>query len=233
MQGDLGDFPREHAIGAHRSHDVVRLGGHDDVAEAAVLEMAHVFLDGRGHLLGKRQVGPRLQGVVERPRVHADADGDAGRASRIDDGVGLFPRSDVTWIDAQLGRAATGGLDGDPRIEMDVGDDGKRAFAAYLLEGVQTGTPRDRHAHDLAADGLEVGDLTEVGLDVGRRRVEHRLHDARGAAAERHAADGQAPRALVRLGRRGRWFHKIPLPACIAQDGRETGARCAATSHRI
>ena len=61
---------------------------------------------------------------------------------------------------------------------------------------------RDGHAHDLAARLRERVDLREVRRDVGRRGVQHGLHDDGRAAAERHGAHRHPAGSLARFGMR-------------------------------
>ena len=56
---------------------------------------------------------------------------------RVQHGIGFGQAPDVAGIDAQLRRAAFGGLDGDVRIEVDVGDHRQRRPLAYSLEHVE------------------------------------------------------------------------------------------------
>jgi len=50
----------------------------------------------------------------------------------------------------------------------------------------------DGDADDLGTGPRQRGDLLGGRIDIGRIRVGHRLHDDRGAAADRHAADPHA-----------------------------------------
>ena len=134
MQRHVGQFLAEQAVRAHGSHHVVSLRADHEVVEAATLAVAHV-VDGRAcQLLRLREIVACGQLVVERARVHPDADGDARLAQH---GIGFGQAPDVAGIDAQLRRAAFGGLDGDVRIEVDVGDHRQRRPLAYSLEHVE------------------------------------------------------------------------------------------------
>ena len=163
--------------------------------------MAHVF-DGRcGKLLGKREVGACLQRVVERAGVYADTNGNMGGASGFDDFVGLFPTANIARVDAQLRRAAASSFDGDTRIEMHVGDHRQGAFRAHLGKLVKISATRNGRAHHFAAGRLKRANLTQVRLHVVGGSVEHRLHDARGAAAHGNSTHVHATRALIRTQR--------------------------------
>ena len=108
-----------------------------EVMEAAALAVTHVVGGRARQLLRLRKVVACGQLVVERARVHPDADGNARLARRVQHGIGFGQPPDVAGVDAQLRRAALGGFHGDSRIEVDVGDHRQRRPLAYSLEHVE------------------------------------------------------------------------------------------------
>jgi len=73
---------------------------------------------------------------------------------------------------------------------MDVGDDRDRREAHDRAKSLRVLVLGDGHARQLAPGRREGGDLGRSGLDIVRLRQRHRLDDDRGAAANRHVADG-------------------------------------------
>ena len=88
---------------------------------------------------------------------------------------------------------------------------------------------RDGHAHDLAARLRERVDLREVRRDVGRRGVQHGLHDDGRAAAERHGAHRHPAGSLARFGMR---CHKS-LPFSIPHRVQARCRNSVSTARRL
>ena len=88
---------------------------------------------------------------------------------------------------------------------------------------------RDGHAHDLAARLRERVDLHEVRRDVGRRGVQHGLHDDGRAAAERHGAHRHPAGSLARFGMR---CHKS-LPFSIPHRVQARCRNSVSTARRL
>ena len=193
--------------------------------------MAHVLL-GRKRQLARQGLVEHSDGFVQRSGVHANADGNAGFARSVQHSVGLAPSANIAGVDAQLRGAAARSLDGDVRIKVDVGDNGKRRRLTNCLERVQAIAARDGHAHDLAAGVGKRVDLRQVRLDIGGRRVQHRLHDHGSSAAHGHAAHHHPAGRLVGFrGLRLLGFHgHLPSVAsfrmsryCTATNGTSAG----------
>ena len=197
----MREQPRELAVGEDGGRHVVDLCGEHDVAKPAFLEVAHER-DGALHeLLGLREVLARVDGAVERPGVHTDADGDARLSRSVNDGVNLLERADVAGVDAQGRGASPCRLDGQAVVEVDVGYDGQGRLAAYLAEAIERIGVRDSHAHDLAPEVGEVANLRNRGRGVGGLGGAHGLDGHGGTAANGDRAHVNLMRKLARQGR--------------------------------
>ena len=146
---------------------------------------AHGALDERGR--GGAAV-LELQVLLERSRVHADADGAAALAGPPGDLLQALGAADVSRVDPHLVGAGVDAGDRQPVIEMDVGDERQRHARANFCKRGHRIVAGDGHPDDLAPGALERPDLTHRGADVVGVGLGHRLDAHRRAAAE-----GQRP----------------------------------------
>lgn len=177
----------------------------NDVGESARLEVLAERHSARRELLGERPVEVVILGC-EAAGVHADPDGDTCRARSVDDRVNARCVADVAGVDAKLGGAEACGLDGEPVVEVDVGDHRKRARFADARKPVERVCARDGHPDDLATRLGQFGDLTERRLGVSGVGVGHRLHSDGCVITKRDAADRDL---------RADASHETPYPASL------------------
>jgi hypothetical protein len=89
-------------------------------------------------------------------------------------------------------------VEGERRVEVDVGDHGDRRQAHDQRQRARVLLLGHRDADDLAAGRCQRGDLRRGARDVVRLREGHRLDDDGRAAADRDAADPDPVRARHR-----------------------------------
>ena len=189
---------REAAIGGDGEERVGRLDADLELAEVVVLQDAGVAERAFDHRLRAGRAVALQQVAFERARIDADPHGAAVVLRGPDDLAHPLRRADIARIDAQAGGAGLRGLDRAAVVKVDVGDDGDLGRAHDLRQrggglGVGAGDP-----HDVGARFLEGADLADGRLGVGRRRIGHRLHRDRRAAADGDRTHPDAPRAAPR-----------------------------------
>ena len=123
---------------------------------------------------------------------------DARFTRGVKNGIRLRQSADVAGVDAQLGCTALRGLDGDLRVEMDVGNNGKGRFRAHLLKGIKAVLTRDGHANVFAAGLGQTLDLREIAVGILGGHVQHRLDDNRRTPANRDVSNHHAMRQFMR-----------------------------------
>ena len=136
--------------------------------------------------------------LFEGARVDADADGDPPRRRGPDDLADLLPRADVAGIEPQAVDARVEGGQGQPVVEVDVGDERDPALPADLPEGGGRGPVRDGQPDDLRPGLLQPADLRRRRPDVPGVGLGHGLDDDGGAAADDDAAHGDGARSPAR-----------------------------------
>ena len=176
----LGDaeVQRPIALGSEQSvrfdhgDDVMVFDGDLEIVEADVLE--HVrFLQGRGHqCFRSRATVFGVEFLVQRAGVHTDTQRDARVGGGLADVRADFVElTDVAGVHAHGRAAGVDGLEHVFGLEVDIGDDRNRRFAADFRQCVGIVLTRHGHAHDVAAGGGQFGDLLQRGRYVGRERV--------------------------------------------------------------
>ena len=221
MCSGYGELVGEQPVRADTGVHAGGLRADDDVLEAARLEVA-AELHGAGCELALERPVEVVELLGEAAGVHADTNRDSRLPCRVDDCVDARHVADVARIDAQLCCTGAGGIDGDGVVEVDVGDDGKGRSGDYLRERFEGVPPRNRNAHDLAPGGVQPCDLGQRRLDIAGVGVRHRLHDDRGAASDRRAAN------RYRTGVSASHLGRAPLLAAVIRPGLRSG-RCPST----
>ncbi len=170
---------------------------------------------GRGALgVLVHQAGQKL--LIERAPIGADAHGLAVLDRHFDDGrelaVALVLEADIAGIDAVfVERLGAGRMIGEQLVAdiVEIADQRHEAvlprqLVADMRHGGGGLVAIDRDAHQLGAGAGERRDLRDGGVDIGRIRIGHGLHDDRRAAADLHGglagADLDADRAPTRRG---------------------------------
>ena len=130
------------------------------------------------------------QPAFQRPRIHADADGDLPLLRAAHHQANLLGLADVAGIDAQLVDAGIERHQSELVLKVNVRDE-DRVGAALANFGQRLGRFKvgDRQAHDLAARRLHLLDLLDRLPNLARVRLGHRLHDDGGVATDREPAD--------------------------------------------
>src|SRR6266540_1051440 len=183
----------QHPVRPDHGRNVARLDGDLDVAEVEALEQADLLdrgLDEGLCLVLLRELGEMLR---ERAGVRTDSHRDARGLRGANDLRDLVRAADVARIDAHRGHPLLDRLQGQARVEVDVGDDGDRRQADELRQCLGVLRLRNGDAHDLATCGCESGDLRSRRLDVVRLREGHRLDDDGRAAPDLDPADADLP----------------------------------------
>ena len=154
----------------------------------------------------------RQQFLVERTPIGADAHRLAVADRGLDDGaelpVLLVLEADIAGIDAVLvERLGAGRMIGQQLVAdvMEVAD--QRHAHIHLGEAVADMRHRGRglvaidgDAHEFGAGARQRRHLPRGAVDIGGVGIGHRLHDDRGAAADRHAADIDGDGGVARRG---------------------------------
>ncbi len=171
------------------------LDGDLEIVESDVLEHARLLQRGGHERLGGRTAVLGVQLLVERARVHADAQGDPRIGGRLADrGAHFIEFADVARIDAHRGAARVDRLENVFALEVNVRDDRNRRFPHDFRQRVGILLLGHRHADDVAARRGEFRDLLQGGRHVGGARVGHGLHGDRRSTADRHRTDHDAAR---------------------------------------
>ena len=176
MEGPVASLGK-HLVGLHHCDDVVVLDRNLEVAETAFLEEGGLPDGG----FDKRLRGGRAvffeQPRVERPRVDADAKGDAAvRGGLADVGDLVVELSYVSGVDPDGPASGLNGGENVLGLEVNVRYDGN---SGLLGDDLQRGGVFVRgacDADDVAPCGRELGDLLEGRADVVGLRRGHRLH---------------------------------------------------------
>ena len=157
--------------------------------KSEALEQPHLLERGLDQSLGLVALRKLVQVLRQRAGVRADAHRDPRGLRGAHDLRDLVRAADVAGVDPDCRDAGVDRLQGEARVEVDVGDHGDRREADDPAERLGVLVLRDGDADDLAAGGGERGDLGGRGLDVVRLRQRHRLDDDGGAAADLDSAD--------------------------------------------
>ena len=176
-------------IGRRRQEHVRGLHADLEFVEIVVLQQLDVIEPAVHHRIRAGFAVFFQQVLFQTAGIDADADRTAvilGRTHHLGHARGI---ADIAGIDAQAGDAGLGGLDGALVVEMDVGDDGNRAFAADLLQRPGGLLIRRADAHDIGTGIGGADHLIQRGAHVVAIGIGHGLHRNRGIAADRHIAD--------------------------------------------
>ena len=186
-------------VGVDHQRHVRRLHRDLDVGEADLVEVGDLAQRRLDHGLGgdlAAVLGVELR--VERPAVHADADGQAPVAGLGGDGLDVLGAADVARVEAQAVHAGLHGLERPTVLVVDVGDDRDRRAGHDLGQPLGGLDLVAGAAHDVAPGAGQRVDLGERALHVCGLRGGHRLHGDGRIAAHGHLADvdllGRPPR---------------------------------------
>ncbi len=130
-----------------------------------------------------------LQVLFQGTGVDADTDRDPAVTGGIDHRAHAVFATDVARVDPQAIHAQLGHAQGDPVVEMDVGDQWHLDQLLDPAEGLGSVHVRHGYPDDIDARGFQAVDLGHgrghiIGVAVG-----HALHRDRRIAAHRHRAD--------------------------------------------
>ena len=112
----------------------------------------------------------------------------------LDDLGDLLGAADVAGVQPDAVRAGGDRLQRERVVEVDVGDDRNRRLHDDRLQRLDVLVARDGDADDVRSGLGDLVDLSHRRLEVGGLGLRHRLHDDRGAAADRDAADDDLSR---------------------------------------
>src|SRR6266540_3125587 len=180
---------REEPVRLHRHRDVVRLERDLDLPVALVLEDADVPLGALHHPRRRRPAVPLDDVLLERARVHADADRHAPLARRLHDLAHALVRADVARVETDALDARGQRGERQAEVEVDVRDERDGRGPHELRQGPRGVGVRNREPDDVRARLGERAHLRERRSDVRRRRRRHGLDRDRGAAADRDPPD--------------------------------------------
>ncbi|MBG9885425.1 hypothetical protein ABE10_02255 [Bacillus toyonensis] len=191
----LGQQP----VGLDHDDGVVVLDRDLEVVEVMLLEQ-RCFPHGALHERLRSRLAVFLQQpLVERARVHADAERDAGVGRRLGDLAHLVVElTDVARVHTHRRTAGVDRLEDVLGLEVDVGDDRDLALLRDDVQHVGVVLRGDGDADDLAARGGELGDLLQGPVDVGGLRRRHGLDRDGSISADEHLADPDLPGLATR-----------------------------------
>ena len=176
-------------IGGGGKEDVAGLHADLEFVEIVVLQDLDMVEAGFHH---RSRAGLAVffqQVLFEAAGIDADADRAAVVAGGLDHLAHAGGIANIAGVDAQAGGAGLGGLDGALVVEMDVGDDRHRAFAADLAQGAGRGLVRGRDADDIGPGISGADHLIQRRTHVAAIGIGHGLDADRGVTAHRDAAD--------------------------------------------
>jgi hypothetical protein len=105
--------------------------------KVVVLQKLDVIEAGFHHRIGAWLAIFVQEMLFQRPRIHPDADGTAMILGRLDNLGHPLGITDIAGVDAQARGPCLGGLNRAFIVEMDIGHDRHRAFAANLTQGAR------------------------------------------------------------------------------------------------
>ena len=160
-----------------------------DVLEPDLVEVGQLHLRRLDHRLGGDLAAVLLVQVgVQRPAVHADADGHAPVLGLLRHQLDVLGPADVARVEPQ---AVDPGLERGERhavLVVDVGHDGHRRPGHDAGQALGRLGLVARAPHDVAAGHGQVVDLLQRAVDVGRLGGRHRLHRDGSVTADGHVA---------------------------------------------
>jgi hypothetical protein len=160
-----------------------------DVAEADLLEDAHLEQGRLDQRLGGGAGVPGQDLLLERAGVDPDPDGDAAGLRLLGDQLHLVVLLDVAGVDPDPGAAGLDGGHGVLPLEVDVGHHRDGRLGRDRGQGGGVVGVGHGHPHDVAAGGGQLGDLLQGAVDVGGLGDGHGLDADGGAAADGDPAD--------------------------------------------
>ena len=178
-QGLIGGGGHEHIAGLYADLEFV---------EIIILQDADMLHPAFDHRIGTGFAVFVQQVLFQTTGIHTDPDGTAMIAGGGDHLFDALFIPDIARIDPQAGGTGLGALNRAAVMEMDVGDDGHRAFGDDLFQGGGTAFIGHRDAHDIGTGLCGSLDLCNGGRHIRGDRVGHRLHRNR-----RIASDGDVP----------------------------------------
>ena len=126
--------------------------------------------------------------LVKAAAVDADADGNVALLADLHHSLHPIFTADIAGIDANFGRTALSGGNGQLIVKMDVRHQRQRGLFADLSKaagGLHIGHRQTRH---LTAGGLQRPDLGQTSLHIGGLGVQHGLDHHRLTAADLYIA---------------------------------------------
>ena len=122
----------------------------------------------------------------ERPGIHADPDGHFLLQGGPDNFLHLLLRADRPGIEPQAVNPGPERRQGEPVVEMDIGDDGDRDALPDGLESFGRRLVGNSQADNLATRFLQPLDLGDRPADLVGQGLGHRLDDDRRPSPDRH-----------------------------------------------
>ena len=129
------------------------------------------------------------QPLVQAAAVDTNADGDMPLLAHIHHSLHPILGTDVAGIDADLGRTALSGGNGQLVVKMDIRHQGQGAFLADLPESPGRLHIGHRQPCHLTTGGGQLPDLRKRALHIGGFGIEHGLDHHRRTAAHGNTAN--------------------------------------------
>ena len=153
-------FGREQTVRLHHGDHIMMFDGNLEIMEADVFKHARFLHGGRNQRFRRRTAIFCIQFLIERARVHADAQRDARIGGGLaDGGTNLIEFTNVARIHAYRGTARIDSLKHVFALKMNIGDYRDRRFLHDFRQRVGIILVWHGHAHDVASGCGQLGNL--------------------------------------------------------------------------
>ena len=198
MEGIINLLGKQ-AIGRN---DRLHVGGFqrdNRIRESELFENPDMIEGALHHGLRRRITILLEQPAFQRPRIHADADGNLLLLRAAHHQANFIRLADVPGINAQLVDSGIQRHQSELILKVNIRDEDRVGAALTNFgQGLCRFHVRDRKTHDLAARCLHLLDLLDGLPNLARVRLGHRLHNDGGVATNGEAADPHGARLAAR-----------------------------------